>query len=139
MVCTPCFQEQQRLMEDGDGSQVICTHDYATDDDNNISNTNINVDNKIPWTVKQFEEKTGTGDIIPWRDVDTNKPHLIKNKRYVSTRRGEVMVLSLQNQSGKVFNVWATSLIQKELSKDNNNKGDTDNVPLVSRVSYLFA
>ena len=113
MVCTSCFQEQQRLMEDGDGSHVICTHDYDIDDD--ISNTNVDADNKIPWTVKQFEEKTGKGDTIPWRDVDTNKPHLIKNKRYISTRNGEAMVLSLQNQSGKVFNVWATSLLQKEL------------------------
>ena len=55
--------------------------------------------------------------ILPWRDVDKFIYHRILSIRSFTKKDGcTSIVLSLQRRSGISFEVWATSLIAKDIS-----------------------
>ena len=137
VLCDICQAQQERLLEDGDGSQVICDHSaHSSDTDDGVGDNTAAVSSTETTSSsrkrkflsrEEFYQKADDkskrriAPIRKWRelvvgdvyrvskihDIDVN----IKGKEQLS-HYGE-----FEDAKGSVINVWLTEIIYTELNK----------------------
>ena len=129
MVCDICAEQQQQLLLNGDGSQVICDHDWddhrVNETISDIKNTTIKKKRKTFISDEMFNAKimkVQQTDTIKWAELPINVVYKIEKVKTVDTKFGERKIADLTSRTGKSYNVWLTTLVSKELeSRDNGS------------------
>ena len=136
-MCDSRMEHQQQLLNDGDGSQIICVHDSNNNhiDESDIVSKEDNNDGdikkarnkrKIFISDAMFNAKIMKvqKDTIKWADLPINIVYKIDKVKTVDTKFGKQKIADLSSRTGPSYHVWLTTLISNELEKRDNVDGE---------------
>ena len=144
-MCDVCYDQQEQLLADGDGSQVMCTH-YVIDGDDDANDTSQAVEEKgesVKKTIsplitgvkrktfflsdEEFDRRADAKlkrKLVPikkWRELTIRKTYrVLKLHQMLVKFNGEERnsnYAEMEDSSGKLINAWLTPIIHEELSK----------------------
>ena len=129
MMCGGCEKEQNLLLEEGDGSQVECTH--MCDEEGDGSQVKFPLDSDFDAIPP--EEVTPK----PWRNIaEERKTYHVEKTFDIPLKDGQTaMILHLTDRERKKEVVWATSLIQTELKMYDLTRNDIFIKPMGTKKS----
>ena len=115
MRCETCEAQQQQLLKDGDGSQVICT---CLED-----NVDFPSEAEMIGEFPIEEEFESSANAISWRNVERNVTLKIVEIVQQPTRNGESTILVLKKRDGSIIRTWTTKLIDGKLKSMKSDDG----------------
>ena len=76
-------------------------------------------------TLVEVEAEGGGGDgIIPWKLVKKNIVYRIVDSQDVVMRNGSTLILTLKDVDGEIVKCYTTSIIERDLRKNQKNRND---------------
>ena len=127
--CESCTKWQQRLIEAGDGSHIICTH-LGDDDSNSMTTQQYDEEQSRVGEKREgkfistthFDKKAvilKPKEITKWADLDINTIYKVNDvrERIVNIDGGKKIAryAELDDIDGERKNVWLPSIVDKEL------------------------
>ena len=134
VLCDICKADQERLLEDGDGSQVICDHSRDSDEDDNLvavvagSSTHSSPRKRKHFLSREEfyqkaddKSKRRIAPIRKWRELVVGDVYRVSkiHDMYVHIK-GEKQIShygEFEDAEESVINVWLTDIIYTELNK----------------------
>ena len=144
-ICNICFEQQEQLLADGDGSQVICTHNIIDNDSNEAvsseegdvaakkkrkmatAESSGSVKRKSFLSDAEFDRRADDKlkrKLIPikkWRELIIRKTYralkLHQMKVKFNCVEKDSNYAEMEDNSGTLINAWLTPTIYEELSK----------------------
>ena len=143
--CDSCIMYQDRLLEEGDGSQVVCTH-MDDDDDSEAdlptmkgsSSTNDTAGETSTMKKRKRDDDDDGGDFInesefeslikrlkpaiSWKDLPLKTTYKIVDiSQPINTRYGAAHVITLKPRQGDEYRVWLKPYIHKRIKQEEEN------------------
>ena len=135
-MCNVSLSQQEKLLPDGDGSQVLCEHmleendgdetqEYAMKKPSEQEKVDVPVDNDEEM-VCNFPDDNDDAEVnaIPWRDVDMQTWLRVVETRTVNTVNGKATIVVLHRRDGTQITAWTTKLIATNIATKQLAQGD---------------